>query len=143
MTHYTEKELDQAEERRVEKEGRKRRKKLREQAKELGVSVRYLESTQIWVQEGRAPTVEEYTAWARSQHKRACKAYQAAYPVDYHRGKCQFLLSFKRPCVAFFSHTGICETGYFVPERMHNLLWTDFNKNARKAGRDVKKILQI
>jgi len=110
-------------------------------AKKIGVSASYLKYQPHWIQEGRGPTVEEFTAWARNQHKRACKRYQAAYPVSGNRGKCHHFITMKKPCVSFFSHTGICETGFFEPERMHHLLWTEFNKQARKAARVVKKEL--
>ena len=141
MVHYTEAELDQAEEKHQEAKERKYRKQLRRQAKKLGVSVEYLESCQFWIQEGRAPTEEEFTWWARNQHKRACKKYEAAYPMNYYNGKCIHMVHFKKPCVSFFSNTGICETGYFVPERMHLHLLTTFNKRARKALREVRKQL--
>ena len=141
IVHYTQVELDQAEEKRQKAKRGEYRRQLRKQAKKLDVSVRYLRSCPFWTQEGRAPTIEEFTRWAKNQHKRACKEYEAAYPMNYYQGKCQHMIHFNKPRVPFFSHTGICETGYFVPERMHHVLWTTFNKQARKAARTVKKQL--
>lgn len=141
MPHYTQEQLDEAEERRARKEEKEESKRLRKQAKKIGVSTKFLRSCQHWIQEGREPTIEEFTNWARCQHKRACKRYQAAYPLNYHNGKCRHMLTLKRPCVSFFSHTGICETGYFVPERIRYITWTNFQKSARKAARIVKKEL--
>lgn len=117
-------------------------KALRKVAKKLGIPVGYLKSIQTWLGEGREPTIEEFTKWARSQHKRACKEYTAAYPMSYYNGRCLHRILFNRPCASFFSHTGICETGYFIPERIKNLSWKAFNKEARKADRIVKKELK-
>jgi len=114
---------------------------VKKTAKKLKIGVRFLQSTQPWIQEGRAPTIEEFTDWARQQHKRACKEYEAAYPITHYNGKCQHMLSRDKPCVSFFSHTGICETGYFVPERMPHLILAKFDKQARKAARKVKNTL--
>jgi len=118
-----------------------RTKEVKKVARRLDVSARFLKSMQPWIQDGRAPTIEEYSSWARGQHKRACKEYRAAFPLDYYDGKCQHRVEFGRPCAPFFSHTGICETGYFVPERIRNLGFAKFNKQARKADRIVKKEL--
>lgn len=121
-------------------EGKKGRE-IRKIAKSLGVSTKYLRDQQHWIQEGRAPTEAEFTAWARNQHKCSCRTYQAAYPLLYYKGKCVNCLNFKRPCLNFFSHSGICETGYFVPERISISTWNDFQKSFRKARRKVRLII--
>jgi len=110
-------------------------------ARRLGVSTRFLRGCPQWMQEGRGATEEEFTIWVRGQHKRACKEYQAAYPISFYQGKCFHMLHFKKPCVPFFAHTGICETGIFHPERIKNDLPGSFGKSARRASRDVAKML--
>lgn len=140
MPHYTQTQLNEAEEKRAEKEYRKKERRLRKQAKKLGVSVEYLRDCPLWMHRGEKPTEEEYTLWARNQHKRACKEYEAAYPLTYFHGRCSHMVR-KKACVSFFGHTGICETGVFIPERIKRLTWSDFQKQARRAQRKVKEII--
>jgi len=123
---------------------KRRAKIISTTAKKLGVSKTYLEGTgQKWLQEGRAPTWEEFRDWARNQHQRACKYYEPAWPLDYYHGKCAHMIFKKKPCTSFFSHTGICETGYFEPERISITTWGDFQKAFKKATRKVKRILEV
>lgn len=112
-------------------------------ARKIGVSPEYLESCPHWMQEGRGATEAEFTKWARHQHKRACKEYEAAFPITFLHGKCVHMTKMKKPCVSFFGHTGICETGVFHPERIKIMTWHDFHKAARRAGRKVKQVLGI
>ncbi len=141
IVHYTQNELDQVEEQYQKNEGKRYLRQIGKTAKKLGVSRKFLESCQSWIQEDRAPTMEEFTQWARSQHKRACKEYESAWPFSHYQGSCAHMIR-NKPCVPFFSHTGICETGYFVPERMNHLTWDIFNKQARKAMRMVRRELR-
>ncbi len=116
-------------------------------SKTLGVSTDYLNSQPRWIQEGRAPTEEEFTKYARrsvwsDEHQRmvkSCQKYEPAWPLSYHNGRCAHCQK-KKPCTAFFAHTGICETGEFVPDKIKIIKWSDFQKQFRKANRRVQKV---
>lgn len=123
---------------------RKRRAKISgKTAKKLGVSKEYILGCPYWVQENREPTEEEFQRWARNQHDKACKHYEPAYPLKHYRGRCFHHVKMKKPCTAFFSHSGICETGIFVPDKISITTWSDFQKQYRKAARKVKRILEL
>ncbi len=112
-------------------------------AARLGVSRQYIESQPIWIQEGRAPTYDEFKNWSRSQHEKACQFYEPAWPLNHHNGQCHhYLCNRKKPCTSFYAHTGICETGEFVPDKIKIIKWSDFQKQFRKANRRVKKQLE-
>lgn len=121
---------------------KRRAKIISKTSRKLCVSAEYLDGTgQKWLQEGRAPTDEEFQNWARNQHEKACKRYEPAYPLKHNNGRCAHCLK-KKPCTSFFSHTGICETGYFHPDRIKITKWSDFQKQYRKAVRKVNRILK-
>lgn len=123
----------------------RRLRTIRKTAKKLKVSPEYLVQTgQVWIQEGRQPTADEFTDWAREQHPRACKHYQAAWPLKCHNGRCANHIQFNKCCTSFFANTGICETGYFHPERIRIKKWIDFQRLYRLANRRVgKKLSEI
>ena len=106
------------------------RRKLRRLARKFDVSVALLETCPIWYQEGRNATEEEYTAWARSQHKSACQEYQVAWPVIGNHGKCIHYIIYGRPCKPQYAHTGMCWSGHYEPEG-HHFTWGDMGKAFR------------
>lgn len=119
------------------REARRARRRLRRVAHKLGLSVEVLKASPIWMQEGRDATEEEYTNWARSQHKDACQEYRAAWPIVQQRGKCVDYLKLGRPCNAQYAHSCMCWSGQFeaTADRVH-FTWGDIAKNyrARLAG---------
>lgn len=121
---------------------KRRAKIVSSTAQKLGVSANFLHNTgQRWLQDGREPTLEEFQNWARKQHEKACKHYTPAWPLGHYNGKCQHCIEMKRPCTSFFAHTGICETGYFEPDRIKTLPWNEFQKMYRRAMRKVNQKL--
>jgi hypothetical protein len=121
---------------------RKHRERIVKKAKNLGVSVEFLEGEPIWIQQGRAPTPDEFRDWARSQHKKSCKRYEPAVPISRYNGMCYHCKEFNKPCTSFFANTGICETGYFEIERIKVTPWNVFQEQFRKAERRVGKKLK-
>ena len=121
---------------------KKHHKRKSKMAKKLGVSVEFLENEPVWVQEGRAPTPEEFQDWARSQHEGACRRYEPAIPLNRYNGMCYHCKQFGKPCTSFFANTGICETGYFEVDRIKVTPWNVFQKQFRKAERRVGKKLK-
>jgi len=108
---------------------------LEETARGLGVSIEYLRSCPIWIQEGRAATPEEFTAWSRSQ-KGGCSEYIAAYPLSHYHGACVRYLQFgRRPCGVPFVSKVTCTTGGPREGKEHHVSWKDFRKNFDRLGR--------
>ena len=117
-------------------------RRIKATSRKLHCSVEYLEQTnQPWIKTGRKPTADEFTDWARQQHPKCCKHYQAAWPLASYNGQCDNFIQFGKCCTSFFANTGICETGYFHPERIKIKKWIDFQRLYRKAHRSVEKKL--
>jgi len=127
---------------------KRRAKIVSKTSKTLGVSKDYLDSQPKWIQEGRAPTEEEFQTEARKpvwsdEHQKmvkSCQKYEPAWPLSQNNGRCVHCIK-KKPCTAFFAHTGICETGFFEPDKIRITKWSDFQKQFRKANRRVQKSL--
>lgn len=109
--------------------------------KELGCSREYLQSCPIWIQQGRKATAQEFTKWVHSQSDKVCRYYKAAWPVSHYRGKCIHYVQNRKPCTAIFAHTGVCETGFFNPDGIKQIRWSDFQKTIRCANRKAREVV--
>lgn len=109
-----------------------------EVAERLGVSVEYLEAQPTWIQEGRAPTEDEFTEWSRSQ-KGGCYEYVAATPISHYQGLCAFYLLSRRHCGVPFVSGLTCKTGLPREGKVVHMTWKRFRRNfdewARRGGR--------
>jgi len=106
-----------------------REARIKEVAKELGVSLEFLRTMPPWIQEGRGIRIGEYTTYVRGQ-KNTCKEYVAAEPFAKYHGMClTYLQLHRRHCGMPFVNKITCQTGAPREEAMKGPAWKDFRTN--------------